>query len=66
MCHFGGNSKYVFVPADKRLNDIIIIFIIETCLIIWDRIITPLQQGTLPTLNVKRCLRISLILMKLS
>ena len=46
------HCKYVFVPADKAPNNVIIIckrYYIET----WDWIIAPLQHETQPALHVK-------------
>ena len=61
------HNKYVFVPADKAPNNIIIIickrYYIETLIkelgLIW--IIAPLQQETQPTLHVKCRLKTSSI-----
>ena len=50
------HNKYVFVPADKAPNNIIIIckrYYIETLIKDWDWIIPPLQQETQLTLHVK-------------
>ena len=50
------HNKYVFVPADKAPNNIIIIckrYYIETLIKNWDWIIPPLQQETQLTLHVK-------------
>ena len=51
------HNKYVFVPADKAPNNIIIIFLksITSRLWLknWDWIIAPIQQETQPTLHVK-------------
>ena len=50
------HNKYVFVPADKAPNNIIIIckrYYIETLIKEWDWIIAPLQQETQPTLHAK-------------
>ena len=64
------HSKYVFVPADKAPNNIMIIceryYYIETLIKNWDWIIAPLQLETQPTVHVKCHLRTLSVLMILS
>ena len=51
------HNKYVFVPADKAPNYIIIVCKTSLWLKNWDWIIAPLQQETQPTFHVKRRLK---------
>ena len=63
------HSKYVFVPADKAPNNIIIMckrYYIETLIKELDWIIAPLQLETQPTLHARCHLRTLSVLMILS